>query len=74
MELPLPPDAPIVPDSATVHAKLAPTGDELKVILVEVPEQIASEIGFAIATGKGLTVITTSIGEPTHVPILGVIV
>ncbi len=74
MELPLPADAPIVPDSATVHAKLAPTGDELKVMLVEVPEQIASEVGLAIATGNGLTVITTSIGRPTHVPIFGVIV
>jgi hypothetical protein len=74
MELPLPPDAPVVPDCATVHAKLAPTGDELKVMLVEVPEQIACEIGLAIATGSGLTVITTSIGEPTQVPILGVIV
>ena len=74
MELPLPPDAPVVPDCATVQAKLAPTGDELKVMLVEVPEQIACEMGFAIATGSGLTVITTSIGEPTQVPILGVIV
>jgi hypothetical protein len=72
--LPLPPDAPVVPNSATVHAKLAPKGDELKVILVEVPEQIASEMGLAIATGNGLTVITTSIGKPTHVPIFGVIV
>ena len=74
MEVPLPPVAPVVPDCATVHAKLAPTGEELKVILVEVPEQIACEMGLAIATGKGLTVIKTSIGEPTHVPILGVIV
>lgn len=39
-----------------------------------VPEQIRSEAGVAVATGNGLTVITTVIGVPAQELADGVIV
>ncbi len=74
MDDPFPADAPDVPDSTTVHAKVAPVGVELNAIPVDVPEQIVSAVGVAATVGVGLTVITTSIGDPTQTPIVGVTV
>ena len=71
---PVPALAPDVPDSTTVQANVAPAGVELNEIPVDVPEQIASVAGVAIAVGNGFTVITTSIGSPTQVPMFGVMV
>ena len=63
---------PVTLDSTTVQAKVAPSGTELKDIPVLVPLQIVCDAGVATTDGAGLTVITTSIGEPIQAPILGV--
>jgi hypothetical protein len=60
--------------STVVQSKIAPAGEDVKLIAVEVDEQIACEVGFDVTVGIGLTVTVTSIGKPTHVPTLGVIV
>lgn len=71
---PVPALPPVTLDSTTVQAKVAPSGIELKAIPVLVPLQIVCDAGVATADGAGFTVITTFIGEPTQVPILGVTV
>ena len=74
MEVPDPAVAPDVPDSVTVHAKVAPAGTEVRAIPVAVPEQIVCAAGVAVATGVGFTVIGMASGKPTQSPIFGVTV
>ena len=74
MLAPEPALAPDVPDSATVHANVAPAGVDVNEIPVDEPEQIVSDVGVAVTVGNGLTVITTSTGVATQVPFAAVTV
>lgn len=58
----------------TVQLKVVPPTLEVRAILVVCPEQIVCELGVAVATGIGFTVIITVIGVPTHPFAVGVIV
>jgi hypothetical protein len=66
--------APETPDCTTVHAKVVPATGLLKATEDAVPEQIVCRAGVAVATGVGLTVMTTVIGVPGHPLAVGVTV
>lgn len=68
------PEAPETPDCTTVHENVVPAILLVNAIPVLFPEQMVCEAGVAVATGFGFTVIVTVIGEPAHVPAVGVIV
>jgi hypothetical protein len=71
------PEAPPVSEpalAATVHVNVLPGRSLVNVIAVVPPEQIVAEVGVAVATGKGLTVMITVIGVPGQPLALGVIV
>jgi hypothetical protein len=63
---PEPADAPVnSPELVeTVQANVVPETLFVNTMFGAVPEQIRSEAGVAVATGLGLTVITTVIGVP----------
>ena len=67
-------DAPETPDCTTVHAKVVPVTVLLRAIDGAVPEQIVWDTGVAVATGMGLTVITTGTGVPEQPLAVGVTV
>jgi hypothetical protein len=66
--------APVTPDCTTVHAKVVPATGLLRATEEAVPEQIVWDAGVAVATGVGLTVITTVTGVPAHPLAVGVTV
>jgi hypothetical protein len=66
--------APETPDCITVQAKVVPVRLLDSAMDGAVPEQIVCEPGVAVATGTGLTVITTVTGVPAHPLAVGVIV
>ena len=66
--------APETPDCTTVQAKVVPVTLLVSATEVAVPEQIVCEAGVAVATGLGLTVITTVTGVPAHPLAVGVMV
>ena len=58
MVLPFPFDTPVIlPLDVTVQAKVVPTTVEVNTIPVEVLEQIVCDVGVAVATGTGFTMI-----------------
>jgi hypothetical protein len=74
IDVPFPVVEPNALVSTVVQPKLAPSTGDVRLMFVDVPEQIDCELGDAETVGVGLTAITTVIGFPTHVPILGVTV
>jgi len=56
--------APEVPDCTTVQEKVVPATGLLRAMAEVAPEQIACQAGVTVATGVGLTVITTTTGVP----------
>jgi hypothetical protein len=76
IEFPDPAAAPVsVPALVlAVHVNVVPARSLVNTIPVVVPEHIVPEAGVAVATGKGLTVITTVTGVPGHPFAVGVIV
>jgi hypothetical protein len=72
--VPVPADAPETPDWTTVHAKEVPVTVLVKAMEGDVPEQIVCDTGVAVATGRGLTVITTSSETPAQLSAVGVTV
>jgi hypothetical protein len=72
---PEPAAAPVVdPEVVMVHANVAPATLLERAIEVAVPEHIVDGEGVAVTVRRGLTVITTVIGEPEQPPAVGVIV
>jgi hypothetical protein len=66
--------APATPDCTTVQANVVPVTVLLRATEVDVPEQMVCDTGVAVATGVGLTVTTTVIGDPAHELAVGVTV
>jgi hypothetical protein len=58
--------APEISDSATVQAKVVPVILLLSAMDEAVPEHIVCDAGVVVATGIGLTVITTILVAPAH--------
>ena len=57
IEVPVPPEKPVTVPAVTLAVQEKPEPGTLAVngILVVVPEQMVSESGFVVNTGKGLT-------------------
>jgi hypothetical protein len=66
--------APETPDCTTVQAKVVPVTLLVRDTEEAVPEQIVCVAGVAVATGVGLTVMTTVTGVPVHPLAVGVTV
>jgi len=66
--------APETPDSTTVQANVVPDTLLVRTIEGAVPEQMVCVVGVAVATGIGLTVITTGSGVPAQPLAVGVMV
>jgi len=66
--------APVTPVCTTVQLNVVPVMLLLNAIEVEPPEQNDCELGVAVATGFGFTVIVTDTGVPEHPPTEGVTV
>jgi hypothetical protein len=64
--------APETPDCTTVQAKVEPVTLLVRAIEEAVPEQMVCVVGVAVATGVGLTVITTVSGVPAQPLAVGV--
>ena len=58
IKFPFPFDAPVMlPDVANVQLKVVPLTNEANEILVDAPEQIVCNAGFALTIGVGFTVM-----------------
>ena len=66
--------APVTPDCTAVHINVVPATGLLSATEVAVPLHIVCDAGVAVATGVGLTVITTVMGVPEHPLAVGVTV
>ena len=72
--MPLPAVAPDTPVCVTVQAKVVPATLLVSAMEEAVPEQIVCEVGVAVTTGVGLTVMVTEIGVPGQPLAVGVMV
>ena len=66
--------APTTPACSAVHENVVPATGLLSATEVAVPLHIVCDAGVAVATGVGLTVITTVMGVPAHPLAVGVTV
>jgi len=66
--------APVTSDSVTVQAKVVPATLLVRAMDGAVPEHIVCNAGVVVATGIGLTVITTTLGVPAQPLAVGVMV
>ena len=74
MVVPLPALAPLTPVCTTVQLNVVPATLLVSEIPVVPPEQKDWELGVAVATGRGVTVMVTRIGVPVQPPAVGVTV
>lgn len=74
MAAPEPDVAPVEPDCAAVHENVVPGKLLVKVMAVELPEQIVWLTVVAITAGLGFTVMTIFTEFPAHPLVVGVTV
>jgi len=63
---PVPVVAPVTPFCETVHEKVAPVGELLRLMFACVPLQIVCVEGCAVADGRGFIVTVAEEGVPWH--------